>query len=144
MAISVWLGGWDGALPQAWTGLAGVSSPPWRLYLKSTDVLDPGPSNTILFWDERQDSINYGNFFIDMSGFPSQPKLTQFSGGDMPASYHNGAGGLSFVDGHSEVKRWQDPRTIPPLSSTTRPLVNLSPSNPDIVWLQERATRGEP
>jgi len=25
---------------------------------------------------------------------------------DFPASYHNGAAGLSFADGHSEVHRW--------------------------------------
>ena len=30
---------------------------------------------------------------------------------DLPASYHNGAGGLSFADGHQEIKRWLDPRT---------------------------------
>ena len=27
---------------------------------------------------------------------------------DVPASYHNGAGGLSFADGHAEIKRWRD------------------------------------
>ena len=25
---------------------------------------------------------------------------------DFPASYHNGAGGLSFADGHAEIRRW--------------------------------------
>ena len=25
----------------------------------------------------------------------------------MPANDHNGAGGLSFVDGHSEIKAWK-------------------------------------
>ena len=26
--------------------------------------------------------------------------------GDAPASYHNGACGFSFVDGHAEIKKW--------------------------------------
>ena len=25
---------------------------------------------------------------------------------DLPASYHNGACGFSFADGHSEIKKW--------------------------------------
>jgi prepilin-type N-terminal cleavage/methylation domain-containing protein/prepilin-type processing-associated H-X9-DG protein len=140
MAMSVWLGGWQGILPQVATQLPGVSSPPWRLYLKLTDIVDPGSSRTVLFWDEREDVVNYGNFFIDMTGFPNQPSLTQFSGGDMPGSYHNGAGGLSFADGHAEIKRWRDPRTTPPLRQVNWS-PGASPNNPDIIWLQERATR---
>jgi prepilin-type N-terminal cleavage/methylation domain-containing protein/prepilin-type processing-associated H-X9-DG protein len=138
MSISIWLGGFGGTLDTGW---GGVSSPPWRLYLSLNDIMDPGPSNTLLFWDEREDAINVGNFAVNMTGFPNNPGQTQF-GGDMPASYHNGAGGVSFVDGHAEIKRWRDPRTTPPLGSGNS-LANadlLSPNNPDIVWLQQRAT----
>jgi prepilin-type N-terminal cleavage/methylation domain-containing protein/prepilin-type processing-associated H-X9-DG protein len=140
MVMMIWHGGFGGKL----NSHSGVNSPPWRLYLSLNDMVDPGPSGTLLFWDEREDAINWGNFFIDMTGFPDKPQLVQFAQ-DMPASYHNRAGGLSFADGHAEVKRWLDPRTTPPVrknstwleaSSTTR-----SPNNPDIVWLQERATR---
>jgi hypothetical protein len=80
-------------------------------------------------------------------GFPDQPGAMQFNW-DMPASYHVGAGGLSFADGHSEIKRWLDPRTTPPLGSLRNDYDPLnaqviipSPNNPDIAWLQERATR---
>lgn len=108
------------------------------------DVVDPGPSSTLVFWDQREDSINFGNFFVDMTGFPDKPNLTLFNG-DMPASYHNRAGGLSFVDGHAEIKRWLDPRTTPPVkknSTWTRTAGHIpSPNNSDIIWLQERATR---
>jgi len=75
-----------------------------------------------------------------MLGFPDRPELTRFNG-DMPGSYHNGAGGLSFVDGHAEIKRWRDPRTTPPVRQGTSLTPGASPYNPDIVWLQERATR---
>jgi prepilin-type processing-associated H-X9-DG protein len=36
-------------------------------------------------------------------------KSAQFT--DFPASYHNGAAGFSFADGHGEIKKWLDPRT---------------------------------
>ena len=72
---------------------------------------------------------------------PNQPELAQFNQ-DFPASYHNGAGGLSFADGHAEIRRWRDPRTMPPLNrgvSILWPVVP-SPHNPDLIWLQQRAT----
>jgi hypothetical protein len=142
MSMSIWLGGFGGFLGPGVTGLPGVTSPPWRLYRKASDITDPGPSRTLLFWDEREDVVNWGNFFIDMTGYPNQPNLARF-GGDMPASYHHGAGGLSFVDGHAEIRQWRDPRTTPPVRSGFW-LGGPSPNNPDIFWLQERATRTLP
>jgi prepilin-type N-terminal cleavage/methylation domain-containing protein/prepilin-type processing-associated H-X9-DG protein len=138
MSMSLWCGGFGGGLSLG----GGLSSPPWQLYLKISDMRDPGPSRTLLFWDQREDSINAGNFGIDMTGYPNLPGLTQFWQ-DYPASYHNGAGGLSFADGHAEIKRWRDPRTTPPVHSGSTWLWQgaLSPNNPDIAWLQDHATR---
>lgn len=57
-------------------------------------------------------------------------------------SYHGGAGGLSFADGHSEIRKWRDPRTMPVFDpSLVRPLNIASPNNRDCLWLMERATR---
>ena len=139
MSMCIWLGGFGGSL----TFGGGVQSPPWRLYLRLTDLSDPGPSATAVFWDQREDSINWGNFFVDMTGYPSQPDLVQFNG-DLPAFYHHRAGGLSFADGHSEIRRWVDPRTMPPIrkgQSWTNPNLMRSPNNRDVLWLQEHATR---
>jgi prepilin-type N-terminal cleavage/methylation domain-containing protein/prepilin-type processing-associated H-X9-DG protein len=139
MTMSAWFGGFGGTMMQS--GDAGVSSPPWRLYLKLNDLLEPGPALTILLTDEREDAINTGNFWIDMTGFPDQPQLTQFNW-DMPASYHNGAGDLSFADGHAEIKHWLDPRTTPALrNSDWTDSILSSPRNKDIAWLQYRGTR---
>jgi prepilin-type N-terminal cleavage/methylation domain-containing protein/prepilin-type processing-associated H-X9-DG protein len=141
MAMSIWFGGFGGNLSAFG---AGLSSPPWRLYHRYGDLIDPGPASTVLFWDEREDAINTGNFAIDMSGFPNQPAAAQFDE-DLPASYHNKAGGLAFADGHAEIKVWLDPRTTPPLRSydwtVTGSGVIPSPYNQDIAWLQNRATR---
>jgi len=140
MSMCIWFGGFGGTLAFS----EGLQSPPWRLYQRLSDVVNPGPSSTVLFWDQREDSVNYGNFFIDMTGYPAQPSLTQFNG-DLPASYHNRAGGMSFADGHSEIRRWLDPRTMPPVrkgeSWTVFAGPMLSPNNRDILWLQEHATR---
>ena len=71
--------------------------------MTANDLIDPGPARTILFWDQREDTINFGNFFVDMSGFPNKPQDCRFEW-DLPGSYHNRAGGLSFADGHAEIK----------------------------------------
>ena len=76
---------------------------PWRIYRKESDFVDPGPSNTFVFLDEREDSINDGMFVVDMGGFPGDG--TAYRIVDIPASYHNGSGGFSFADGHSETKK---------------------------------------
>jgi prepilin-type processing-associated H-X9-DG protein len=134
-SMNIWMGGFGGNLELPWSG---VSSPPWRLYLSLGDVNDPGPGGTLVLWDQRSDSINYGNFFVDMQGYPDHPEQIQINQ-DYPGHYHNRAANLSFVDGHSEVKRWTDPRTLPP-SVEGFPIVP-SPDNRDFLWLQQRATR---
>jgi len=139
MAMSVWFGGAAGQLDNS---LPGVSSPPWRLYLCMRDLVDPGPTMTALLWDEREDTIDAGNSFIDMTGWPNAPQLTQWDG-DRPASYHGRAGGLSFADGHSEIRRWKDARTTSAIKTNTASSagINRQPNNRDIIWMQERATR---
>lgn len=107
-------------------------------YTKMSDVIRPGPSMTFVFLDERFDSINDGEFCTSMSGFPDQP--AQFYLIDFPASYHGGSGGFAFVDGHAEIHKWRDARTMPPLGSIKKLNVS-SPNNPDSYWLAEHSTR---
>ena len=112
----------------------------FRMYIKLSDVTDPGPAMTWLFLDEREDSINDGEMVVGMNGFPDKPQQWQIV--DYPASYHNNACGFAFVDGHSEIKKWQDPRTMPRLRPG-QPL-NLgvaSANNKDVFWMMERTTR---
>jgi len=46
------------------------------------------------------------------------------------------------VDGHAEIKRWMDDRTMPPLQPAGLiPDQFRSPNNPDVLWLQQHATR---
>ena len=135
MSMSLYFGGFGGSLLNLPTG--GKS---WRLYFKETDLIDPGPSKTWLFLDMREDSIDIGNFATDMRGFPNSPAQTGFF--DLPASYHHFAGGFSFADGHSEIKKWKDGRTTPKLvRGGLIPDEYATPNNRDVVWIQERTTR---
>ena len=49
----------------------GPNSPGWipeyRIFGKYAEIIDPPPSMTLVFLDERQDSIDDGFFAIDMS-----------------------------------------------------------------------------
>jgi prepilin-type N-terminal cleavage/methylation domain-containing protein/prepilin-type processing-associated H-X9-DG protein len=133
VGMLVWVGGMTSSTTIFGTGLA---SPPWRVYSSLSDLTDPGPARTILFLDEREDA--YGaNYWLDMQGYPNSPSLFQFAG-DIPPAYHNGAGSLSFTDGHVEPKRWMDPRTLNPSPPS---IVWPSPNNSDIAWLQDHGTR---
>ena len=112
------------------------------MFTRLHSLVDPGPSQTILFFDMREDAINTGGLLVSMAGFPNAPAQFEWCDYDLPAFYHNRAGGLSFADGHAEVHRWQDPRTMPPGTPGVL-LANqgVSPNNPDIAWLQLHATR---
>ncbi|HEV8542640.1 MAG TPA: hypothetical protein VGR78_09630, partial [Verrucomicrobiae bacterium] len=74
---------------------------------KISQVISPGPAGQFAFLDENPNSIIDTEFFVD--GF----NINVFNG--IPASYHDRSGCLSYVDGHVEVHRWKDPRTMVPL-----------------------------
>ena len=137
MAMSIWVGGWEGTD-------AGCSGPAWRVYAKFPDMVNPGASRTWVLMDEREDRINYGNAFTDMTGYSDAPGSWRFHY-DFPGGYHNRAAGFSFADGHAEIKRWLDGRTVPPLAAGSTFFYSQeyvpSPRNPDIFWMQDRSTR---
>jgi len=107
-------------------------------------MIDPGPAQTFVLVDEREDSINDGYFVVDMLGYPDKPASWRIV--DYPAFYHNGACGFSFADGHAEIKRWRDQRTMPKMNPRQDlDLVNnrtrFGNNNWDVFWMQERSTR---
>jgi prepilin-type processing-associated H-X9-DG protein len=115
-----------------------------QLYFKLSDLnaSSPTPTKTFLFLDEREDVINWGNFATVMNGYsPPNPALFEFDQ-DLPAFYHNRACGLSFCDGHSEIKKWLDPRTMPPLQIGVYIIQTWpTPRDVDVAWLQDHTTR---
>jgi len=119
--------GTDGGGNNAWDNA-------YRNYPKLSSMARPGPANLFVILDESKNTINDDFYAVDMAGFdPYQPSALAFV--DVPATYHNKAGSLSFADGHSEIHRWRDPRTM------TCTLFQSSANNMDIAWFQERSTR---
>ncbi len=136
MSMNLFVGGFDGT-DGGWPW-----AHPFQIYTKLGNV--SLPSKIFVFLDMREDSVNWGNFMTFMTGYsPTNPSQYGFNG-DYPGMYHHHACGFSFADGHSEIKRWMDPRTTPPLTLGSNPLFSVdsaSPGNPDIAWLQDHTTR---
>jgi prepilin-type N-terminal cleavage/methylation domain-containing protein len=135
MSMNLYLGAWGGT-DGNWGPIFGA----YKFYRKHSDLSNPGAANIFVFLDMREDSIDMGNFAAKMTGWPDQPSLFGFY--DLPGYYHHRACGFSFGDGHSEIRRWRDVRTMPDLKQNGS--VGdwfQSPDNPDVAWLQERSTR---
>jgi prepilin-type N-terminal cleavage/methylation domain-containing protein/prepilin-type processing-associated H-X9-DG protein len=106
-----------------------------RIYRKLSDLSVPGPSILFLFVDNRIGSFG-GMFHTWMSGWPDNP--SGYWIGNEPMSFsHSGAASFAFADGHSEARRWKDPRSTPGIFYGA----SASPSNSDVGWLQWRSTR---
>jgi prepilin-type processing-associated H-X9-DG protein len=137
-SMGSWVGGnLDGRCP--------ITETVWRkivVYRTLSDFVNPGPALSLVFLDERPESIDDCAFSTDPNNLQRLPQATAM--GDWPAFYHNGAGSISFADGHCWPHKWVDPRTTPstiPLPHQRPPDLVSSPNNPDILWLLERSTR---
>lgn len=101
---------------------------------KTGDFIFNGPSETWVYLDEHPDSINDAGFF--------NPRQSSWI--DQPASYHNGAAGFAFADGHSEIHKW-----IASLAAPRAQKVKLNNSldapakngDADIHWISWRGGR---
>ena len=137
MSMQCWMGG--PGRGGAGMGSRQPDSGPYRVFVKQHQIVDPSPSEAMVLLDEREDSINDGYFAVDMTGYPDKPKAMMLV--DYPASYHNAAAGIAFADGHSEIHKWRDSRTIPPLAKGRELKLNIStPENLDMLWMQEHSS----
>ena len=107
-------------------------------YHKLAEIKNPSPAKVWVFVDEHPDSINDGWL---VNGQPAGLGWT-----DLPASYHNGACGLGFADGHSEIKKWLDTYNSATKAGTVQPVIrgqhNGFPANNtrDTTWFMERTS----
>jgi prepilin-type N-terminal cleavage/methylation domain-containing protein/prepilin-type processing-associated H-X9-DG protein len=101
----------------------------YKQYLKQASI--PRPAKTWLFIDEHADSINDGYFINN----PIGPNFWQ----DTVGSYHNGACGFSFADGHSEIKKWLSGASKYPVIYSYGPRMGFdAPGRADFAWYFER------
>ncbi len=108
-------------------------STPARIFNKESDLTTPGPSLTFVLIDENANSIDDG-YFAGSPGLPNQWV-------NVPSTRHGNAGGISYADGHSEIKRWTDgvvlSQNVPgyKLTGTT---FTSDPNSGDNAWLEQR------
>jgi len=94
-------------------------------FRKLSEIVRPPPARAFVFLDESPSTLDDGYFLVVFD--------TTIWGND-PGNFHNGACGLSFVDGHSEIHRWMDPDTLAVKKSP-------SPKGPrDVPWIQVRTS----
>ena len=94
---------------------------------KTSDFIYPGPTETWVYLDEHPCSINDAGFFNPGPG----------NWIDQPATYHNGANGIAYADGHSEIKKWRDPAIL-----ARNAAIGVGPRDRgvDLQWLKQRST----
>ena len=105
----------------------------WPNFFKTSDFKIA--SKTWVFSDEHPDSINDG-FQCTPTG---DDEDTQWS--DVPASYHVGACGFAFADGHSEIHKWLNINTSHAIEGNDSwlPLSVVGPKV-DINWVESHAS----
>ena len=109
----------------------------WRTYDKLWAITAPKPDHVWVMMDEHPDSINDAQLGWECGLTGNAARIV-----DCPASYHDGACGIVFADGHSEIHRWQGTAIRPPVTYTAAYIPNLpaGDSLPDVTWLQERTS----
>ena len=127
-------------------GPGNAESGPWNdsLYahiVRSSAFINPGPSESWLTVDEHPDSMNDAGFFAPQGAGAWT---------DIPATYHNGACGFSFVDGHSEIHRWKGSLAqalnakrvrFADLAAGDVPTLGSTSKDIDLYWMVSRTPR---
>ena len=102
------------------------------LFKKQTDLRRP--ASYFVFIDEHSDTINDGNFKMELTFAYGEIHIW-----DYPGSYHDKRGSLSFGDGHAESRKWKDSRTAPEIALAG----TSSPINKDYIRLMQIASLAE-
>jgi prepilin-type N-terminal cleavage/methylation domain-containing protein/prepilin-type processing-associated H-X9-DG protein len=116
-----------------WLNPISIWDPPATeiVYRKFSELKNP--SKTFVLIDEAAYSLDDG-FFV------CTPDKKQWV--NNPASYHGNGGGISFADGHMEIKVWKDGNLLNANKSAKLVGTWVNPVIPseNLVWLQERST----
>jgi prepilin-type N-terminal cleavage/methylation domain-containing protein/prepilin-type processing-associated H-X9-DG protein len=132
MSMNAFMGSPAGQGPNSIPPFVG-GGPPMKEFTKLSSIAAApgGASQYWVFLDENPYSINDGWFVCSLN--------TPTTWWDIPASYHNNAGGLSFADGHSEIKVWKDTQLLH-LNHVPSPSILRDINSDDLAWLAVRTT----
>ena len=127
-SMNCWLSPYPG---KDWASIC--PSTPARIFNKESDLTAPGPSMTFVLIDENANSIDDGYF----AGSPGLPKQWV----NVPSTRHGNSGGLSFADGHAEIKKWTDGVVVQqnvPNYKISGVTFASDPGSGDNAWLEQR------
>lgn len=96
------------------------------------NLIKPGPAQVFVLLDEHPDSINDSAFMFDPGYSPGAEAWRS-----LPGSFHNGAGSLSFADGHFELHKWSDSRTLRTVLYTSFTTTSVL-SSADYEWMDSK------
>jgi len=104
----------------------------YKLFQKTSQIINPRPSSAWVLIDEQPDSINDGFFWINMASYVWE---------DVPASFYGQCCSLAFADGHAEIKHWTDPyiANLPVIEGGSVQEPHTATGG-DLAWLQARTT----
>jgi prepilin-type processing-associated H-X9-DG protein len=71
-------------------------------FVRSTQLVTPGPALTFVFVDEHENTINDGTFAVFRRG------INRWA--DTPANRHGQAANFSYADGHAARQEWRWPK----------------------------------
>jgi prepilin-type N-terminal cleavage/methylation domain-containing protein/prepilin-type processing-associated H-X9-DG protein len=118
--------GWDGATYRDQPDRR------YRVYRKTGEFNDPGPSDLLTFVEIHGDSICRPFFGL---------RLGRDAFYHYPANHHGRNSTVSFGDGHVENHAWSDARTFQPPHGLAWHNHDLpSPNNPDLAWIHRHAS----
>jgi prepilin-type N-terminal cleavage/methylation domain-containing protein len=105
----------------------------FRVYLNTAQLASDSPANRFVFIDGHPASICTPAFGLNMSS----DVFVHY-----PSTLHRGLGVLAFADGHTESRKWLDPRTRKGFPGGGQYIAHndASSNNQDLKWLRERTT----
>jgi prepilin-type N-terminal cleavage/methylation domain-containing protein/prepilin-type processing-associated H-X9-DG protein len=125
-SMNLWMGTLDTIGETDPTGAtANMASSGYRVFKKQSDIAQP--ATTWLAMDEDPNSIND-------SALEVWPVGNEWV--DSPAHYHNNAGGISFADGHVEIKKWTDRGILGDKGN----FFTRDSNSGDLPWLEQRTS----
>jgi prepilin-type N-terminal cleavage/methylation domain-containing protein len=103
-------------------------------FLRREEFAKAGRPELLVFIDVHEDSLTVCLFNIDRD-----IGVERWS--HLPASRHAGNGVISYTDGHAEIHRWRDARTLVPVKGILQGGLTVTGS-PDWKYVWERCTKG--
>ena len=103
-------------------------------FLRRDEFAKAARPELLVFIDVHEDSLTSCIFNIDRD-----KNVERWS--HLPASRHAGSGVMSYADGHAEIHRWRDARTLVTFKGILQGGITVTGS-PDWKYVWERCTKG--